>query len=292
MIAEDVGVEHRASRTSARSRGLLTWIAFGLLVATCWLVVIAAHLRHGSGVHAATFAVTLVAWLAMTSAMMAPTAVPMLATLRSILAGRSPVAWWAFLAGYLAVWSGFAIGAAVVQHRLGHLAAWDGQRRRVLVAALFLAAAGIYQFSSLKARCLQACTAPMQWFLRHWRDGGAGAWRMGARHGMTCVGCCWALMALAVVGGAAAFTVMVVTAILMIIEKLPGRGTRWARPIGFGLLAVSAVLAIVSLRTADGAGHGDHHVEPRPPGFDRTTPGLIGPHHEGETDHVALVLDR
>jgi len=30
----------------------------------------------------------------------------------------------------------------------------------------------------------------------HWHEGRAGAFVMGLRHGLYCLGCCWALMAL------------------------------------------------------------------------------------------------
>jgi predicted metal-binding membrane protein len=37
--------------------------------------------------------------------------------------------------------------------------------------------------------------------MSHWRDGVRGVFEMGARHGVYCLGCCWALMCLLFVAG-------------------------------------------------------------------------------------------
>jgi predicted metal-binding membrane protein len=63
-----------------------------------------------------------------------------------------------------------------------------------------LVIAGLFQFTPLKHTCLRACRSPFGFLLSDWNDGLWGAWRMGIRHGLYCLGCCWALMALLFVG--------------------------------------------------------------------------------------------
>ena len=64
---------------------------------------------------------------------------------------------------------------------------------------------------------------------------------MGARHGATCVGCCWALMSLAFVGGAWSAASMAAMTALMVLEKAPAVGRRLAAPVGVALVAAAAL---------------------------------------------------
>ena len=231
-----------------------SWIAFAVLIAGSWAVLLAAHggdehlAFHGAG---ASFGPVLVAWLLMAVAMMAPTAVPVLATLRDILHAGQQRRWWWFLGGYVAMWWVFALVAAGLQWWLTGLGLVDEHGRMVrLLGGATLLIAGLYQFSSLKEACLSACTSPMQWFLRHWRDGDAGAARMGVHHGLTCVGCCWALMLLAFVGGVSSLWIMAVAALVMAIEKVPAWGRRITVPLGVALVVAGVLVLLVPARDA------------------------------------------
>ena len=53
--------------------------------------------------------------------------------------------------------------------------------------------AGIYQLTPLKELCLSKCRTPIRFIMTSWRDGTAGAFRMGLFHGIYCLGCCWLL---------------------------------------------------------------------------------------------------
>lgn len=86
----------------------------------------------------------------------------------------------------------------------------------------------------------------MQFFIRHWRDGVNGSFKMGLRHGVTCVGCCWALMLLAFVGGLTNIWFMVLSAAVMAIEKFPVIGRRITLPLGV-LIIVWGVAVLASL---------------------------------------------
>jgi predicted metal-binding membrane protein len=59
-------------------------------------------------------------------------------------------------------------------------------------------AAGLYQFTPLKYRCLDKCRSPLSFIIGHWRGSQekTQAFRLGAHHGLFCVGCCWSLMLL------------------------------------------------------------------------------------------------
>jgi predicted metal-binding membrane protein len=59
---------------------------------------------------------------------------------------------------------------------------------------------------------------------------------MGLRLGLVCLGCCWALMALAFVGGVQSLAFMGIATVLMIVEKLADLGRYLTRPLGFALI--------------------------------------------------------
>lgn len=186
-------------------------------------------------------------WLLMVFAMMLPAVLPMICTFIELTArqpgGALGQGLGEFVLGYLVVWSGFALATTGLQWHLAglDLVAADGLSRSWPLTALLLALAGAYQFTSLKAACLDECHAPMTYFLGHWRAGRLGALAMGLRHGLTCVGCCWALMLLAFVGGMMNLAWMSLAMALMLLEKLPAAGRYVSKPLGT-VLAAGAVL--------------------------------------------------
>ena len=192
-------------------------------------------------------------WALMVLAMMMPSAVPLFRAYGDLVAGnpaRVPAAGLLGLfAGFAFVWLGFAILGAAVQWALTQagLLSLGGALRAGGLSAILLALAGLYQFSALKAACLSRCRSPMAFFLSHWRDGTLGAARMGLRQGLFCLGCCWALMALAFVGGTMNLIWMGGAMILMTLEKLPSLGRTISIPLGMALLSASAFLAGATL---------------------------------------------
>ena len=72
--------------------------------------------------------------------------------------------------------------------------------------------------------------------MNHWRDGAPGALRMGAEHGMYCLGCCWFLMALLFVGGIMNLLWVAAIALYVLLEKLIPSGEWLARVGGFTML--------------------------------------------------------
>lgn len=188
----------------------------------------------------------LLMWALMSAAMMAPTALPAFATWEDLVqTGRAP-GLWALLGGYLAVWLGFSLLATAAQLALaeGGLLNPLGESVSIWLTAGLLAGAGAYQFSALKEACLAKCRRPLTFFIQHWDE---GPLRMGLRLGAVCLGCCWALMLLAFVGGTMNLLWMGGAMVLMALEKLPALGAALTRPSGYGLLALGAAVVISEL---------------------------------------------
>src|SRR5262249_1136495 len=139
----------------------------------------------------------VLSWTVMVGAMMLPTTVPM-SRLVVAVTSRVPHArriWTALGLSYLAVWLGFGLGGLAAfpgVHSVVQRWPWLDDNSRLILAAT-VAGAGAFQFSGLKDRCLTAGRDPIS-MLRQHDERGAGAWRLGWRHALNCLGCCWALM--------------------------------------------------------------------------------------------------
>ena len=190
----------------------------------------------------AAYPILFAMWAVMSAAMMAPTAFPAFKTYDDLThAGdaATTTGFWALIGGYLFVWLGFAAMAAALQVALSQAGFLDAEGKSVtpVLNAVLLMVAGGYQFSNLKEACLSQCRAPLTFFMGHWRDGPGGAVAMGLRLGAVCIGCCWALMVLAFVGGTMSLAWMGAATLLMTLEKLPEIGRVVTRPLGVTLMA-------------------------------------------------------
>ena len=189
-------------------------------------------------------------WAIMSAAMMAPTFVPALSTYDDITGSTDDRGGFAaLLAGYGAIWLGFSALAAAAQVALslGGMVNPVGQSTSALLSAGLLVLAGLYQFSSFKEACLSQCMAPMMFFLRHWTPGRRAAFSMGLRLGALCLGCCWALMLLAFVGGTMSVAWMGLATLIMVLEKLPQVSRFVVRPVGVMLVLLGATLGAGTL---------------------------------------------
>jgi predicted metal-binding membrane protein len=234
---------------------------FYTLIAAAWVLLFAAHLEFTRARLAfdapfapefwramcakqPSFPAIAAMWSLMTIGMMAPAAAPMLRTYDDLLhAGAGTrTGFWFLLAGYLAVWLGFSLLGASAQLGLQHagLLAPDGSSTSHVLSAALLAFAGLYQFSALKHACLRACRAPLTSFLGDWRAGWGYAFRKGVTEGVFCLGCCWALMALAFAAGVMNLLFMGLAMALMIAEKTALLGPRGSRALGAALCLASA----------------------------------------------------
>ncbi|MDQ3305986.1 MAG: DUF2182 domain-containing protein [Actinomycetota bacterium] len=198
-------------------------------------------------------------WAVMMIAMMAPAVIPAALGHRLVLRhrGESAVSSAAFVAGFLAVWS--AIGVAYLLPFLWFrsLAAEASDSWWLpVVAGAILVSAGGYQFSRRKAHCLGACCAPVTLALDH--DAGTGltsAFRTGVDHGVHCLGCCWALMAVLLAVGLMNVVWMIGLSVLFLVEKHSRRALVLGRVAGAALVILGlAVMASPDLlHTVSGA---------------------------------------
>ncbi|WP_292265079.1 DUF2182 domain-containing protein [Marivita sp.] len=152
------------------------------------------------------------------------------------------------MSGYGAVWLVFSILAAGLQLGLAKAGAMTGagQSLSPWVSVGLLAAAGAYQFSTAKEACLSKCRHPLMFFVEHWAPGLEPAFAMGARLGVWCVGCCWLLMLLGLIGGAMNLMWMGAATLFMVFEKLPEIGRYLTRPLGVALM-IGAAVQVVSV---------------------------------------------
>lgn len=182
-------------------------------------------------------------WAVMMAAMMLPSTLPMVLAFARMAVDRHAAARaHAFVAAYLLVWFAFSVAASVAQWALQAVGWVDPMivsRSRGLNAALLLAA-GIYQFTPLKRVCLANCRSPMVFLIGEWRPGAAGAFAMGVRHGLFCMGCCWALMLILFVGGAMNLAWVAALSIVVAIEKIAPQGQRLAQALGLVLMTAGA----------------------------------------------------
>jgi predicted metal-binding membrane protein len=243
-----------------RAMGAPHWLALFGLILGAWIVLYAmalpAELRDSARIFgvafweslctltpdAAGFGRVVLMWALMAAAMMAPTALPAFATYEDL--GRSTqTRFGALVAGYLIIWLGFSVLAGGLQMALfgAGLVSAFGDSLSVWLSAGLLLLAGLYQFSPVKEACLSKCRAPLTFFMAHWDE---GPWHNGLRLGLVCLGCCWALMLLAFVGGVMNIAFMGLATLIMVIEKLPAYGRLLTRPLGAVLIAAGLYLAL------------------------------------------------
>jgi predicted metal-binding membrane protein len=124
------------------------------------------------------------------------------------------------------MWTAFAAAATLAQWALQQHAVVEPATLAVgpLVGGALLVAAGLYQFTPLKRACLSRCQSPLSFILNEWREGRRGAFLMGVRHGVFCVGCCWALMALLFAAGVMNLLWVGAIAVFVLLEKVVPAG--------------------------------------------------------------------
>jgi predicted metal-binding membrane protein len=200
----------------------------------------------GGGAFALVF---VCGWTVMIVAMMLPTSLPLIALFRFVARERRDRALLTALlvSGYLATWALFGalvyFGGWLLQEAVAR-SAWLDANAWILGAGV-LGLAGAYQFTPLKYHCLDKCRSPLSFVTEHWRGNRerSQSFRLGAHHGIFCVGCCWSLMLLMfLVGAAGALLWMLVLGAVMAIEKNVSWGRRMSAPLG--VLLIGAALAL------------------------------------------------
>ena len=195
---------------------------------------------------------TFAMWTVMMVGMMAGSAIPMLLLFAGAQAGRGenrvPHGVLLFGLGYLAVWTGFSAVATFAQWAL-HQAAMLSPMMNASsprVAGAILVGAGAYQLTPWKLRCLTQCRSPLGFLMTNWREGRLGAFRMGVSHGVYCLGCCWALMAVLFAVGIMNLVWVAALTIFVLIEKVGPAGAIVARVAGLAII-IRGILLIAAM---------------------------------------------
>ena len=189
-------------------------------------------------------------WAVMMVGMMVPSAAPVILLVLGVYRRRhdprARLSAVAFVAGYLVCWAVFSAAAAAGQvglHR-GALMAADMRLSSAAISGVVLLLAGVYQWLPIKNACLTHCRSPFGFVSQFWREGTGGALRMGIRHGLFCVGCCWVLMVLLFVVGVMNLFWVAAIAGFVLLEKLTRGGAVLGRVAGVALGAWGLYLLV------------------------------------------------
>jgi predicted metal-binding membrane protein len=192
-----------------------------LIVVTAFAWLLTARSSSSMDMGAPAF---LGAWTAMMTAMMLPSAAPLLLVYRR---GARGVETAALGLGYLLVWGvlGYAAYAYVMWGPM--LPTWS-----------VLAVAGVYQLTPVKGVCLKRCRTPADFLVRRY---GRAPVLLGLEHGLWCAGCCWALMFILVAVGSMSLAWAAGIAAVVLVEKVAPSGDRLARLGGIVLVVLALV---------------------------------------------------
>lgn len=153
-----------------------------------------------------------------------------------------------FVFGYLFAWALFSLLATIAQWLLelrGLVSPSTMTLTSHLIAGGVLVLAGIYQFTPWKHACLEHCRTPLQFLTERRRSGPNGALLMGLEHGTFCLGCCWVLMALLLVGGIMNLYWIAGLTFFVVVEKLVKHGDKISYVAGV-LMAGTGTYLLVS----------------------------------------------
>jgi len=183
-------------------------------------------------------------WAVMMTAMMLPSAVPVIALYavaqrrtESTVARTTAVALFALV--YVLLWAATGVPVYFVSLLLMAVA----PRTLSYVTAVVLVIAGLYQLSPFKDVCLRHCRSPLGFLIGRWRAGWRGGLAMSVEHALYCVGCCWALMLVLVAAGAMGLPWVLLISALVAAEKLLPGGEWVARFAGVALVLLAVAVA-------------------------------------------------
>jgi predicted metal-binding membrane protein len=189
----------------------------------------------------------LVAWGIMMSAMMLPSATPMIILYAAVRRNAAAGGWTGISTAlfgfvYLALWVAFGVPVYVVSVVIGARNGLAGLLPYAL--ALVLVAAGIYQLTPLKRGCLRVCRNPLSFLMARSRTAYHGTLRLAVEHAVYCVGCCLGLMVVLVAAGAMALHWVLLIAAIAFMEKLLPRGEWTAWIVGGVLILLGVAVAL------------------------------------------------
>jgi predicted metal-binding membrane protein len=206
--------------------GATVWPVLCLVAAAggCWAVTVERMqgMDMGPGADLGGFGWFAAVWVTMMAAMMLPSLSPM-AVASSRAAGREQVRSVAstvlFSAGYLLPWVTFGVLAYALVEGVRSLPldflAWN--RAGQYLAGGVILAAGLYELTAAKRKCLRHCRDVQ---LLRPKRGATGVLMTGIEQGGFCVGCSGAMMAALFALGVMSIAWMLLIAALVAIEKL------------------------------------------------------------------------
>ena len=188
----------------------------------------------------------LAAWLVMMIAMMLPAVAPVVGLYALAARRRVVAAVPVFIAGYLSVWALTGIPAYVIAQAVTDPIMAERDWTGRLVGATLIGA-GCYQLTPLKAACLRRCRTPMSFYLTRTKSLShpGRAFSAGAEHGLQCLGCCWALMAVLVVLGGMQLGWALLLSLVISAEKLAPRVPVLVQSFAAGAVALGLTLLFV-----------------------------------------------
>ena len=228
-----------------------------LLIGGLWTYLVAVtwgtrHMASGMGMWlmprmmdwtTTDLALVFLMWGVMMAAMMLPSTLPVVMFVVRFLGVARAIG---FIIGYLAVWIAFSAAATLTQWAMLQAALVSPMMKSTSIgfSVALLAVAGFYQFTSFKQACLTHCRSPWPAVLS------PGRWiataRAGLEHGLYCVGCCWALMALMFVGGVMNLLWTAVITAYVFAEKWMPRPAWMSRAAGAFLCLAAITLLVVA----------------------------------------------
>jgi len=238
-----------SSSFSTADRAARVWAPLLALSALAWLAVIREE-GAAAGLMGLTIAGYAGAWVVMTAAMMLPSLAWFVSVyIRGIRRDAEDFVGIArtlsLAVGYLVVWSATAAGAVALAWAFDRVAE---SRPGTLpwIGGAVLVAAGVYQLSRLKLRCLARCRSPLSFALAASRHTGPlRDLQVGVEHGAWCVACCWALMATLVAVGTMSLLWMASIAGVILLERSWLRGEALARAVGLALVLAGLLTPFV-----------------------------------------------
>jgi predicted metal-binding membrane protein len=217
----------------------LTALAFLALAAVAWAGTIwqwrgAGEMEMGLG----TLGSFAAGWVVMMAAMMLPSAMPLVLEFAGKSQGRRG---WQAATGvlgltYLSMWLAFGLICYVVRNEFPMSLPGQG-----LVGGSALVLAGLYGLTPIKraseARCRELCAlhSPLPFNLMR------SAVVVGAKYGLSCVGCSAALMvAMVIIGMAALSWIVILSGVVLVYKLPPAPSTRrtWLLSAALGVLGV------------------------------------------------------
>ena len=222
---------------------LAAWVvltAWGMSPYAEWLDH--AEMAHLPAPASLRLAVFTLGWTLMVVAMMLPATLLLLRRCvgdQPLVIGRLG----AVILAYLAIWIVFGSLSYWGDSLLHEIVERVPSLGRVIAPCVLLLA-GFYQLTPLKGACLARCRfegvvlpAMLQTCPRR-------LWAVGLRHGLFCLGSCWALMLLMFAAGGVNLVWMLVLGLLMTVERISRQGAHLARLAGI-LMIVAAFMQVV-----------------------------------------------